>query len=323
MKAGFAIAYNKMMGHRQILALAVTLCLCVSTTGCWARRRLITRSGKSTPVALQTATEADLEKRIAEQWNAIRDFSATVDMVPALGSAEKNKITEYKEVRAYILFRKPADIRLIGLYPVVRNKAFDMVSNGTTFRLFLPSKNLFITGNNDTQTNSTNKIENLRPQHFLEALLVHPVEAGEKPALLNLTDEDNAVYILALIRRAPNGDLHVTRSVWFDRINLRMVRLLIFDETGDILTDAHYSDWKTYDGVPFPKQVVINRPRDEYSVVVTVVKMDINAGLRDGQLVLDQPEGTKLQVVGEKTQTPPAQPAPPPKPPSKKRKSDL
>lgn len=308
------------MTRRQTSTLALLVCLWLALTGCWARRRLITRSGKSTPVVLQTATEADLEKRIAQEYDAIHDFSATVDMVPALGSVEKSKITEYKEVRAYILFRKPSDIRLIGLYPVVRNKAFDMVSNGTSFKLFLPSKNLFITGNNDTKTNSANKIENLRPQHFLEALLVHPVEPGERPALLNLTDEDNAAYILALIRTAPDGAFHITRSVWFDRTNLNLVRLIIFDDAGNILTDARYQEWKTYDGVPFPKQVVINRPRDEYSVVVTVVKMDIDKGVRDDQFALDQPEGTKLQIVGEKGTRPPAQTPPPAKPPSKKRK---
>ena len=312
-----------MMTRRQTSALALAVCLWLVSTGCWARRRLITRSGKSSPVALQTATMAELEKRITQEYDAIHDFSATVDMVPALGSVEKSRITEYKEVRAYILFRKPSNIRLIGLYPVVRNKAFDMVSNGTSFKLFLPAKNLFITGNNNTKTNSTNKIENLRPQHFLEAMLVHPVEADEKPALLNFTDEDNAAYVLVLTRTAPDGSLHIVRSVWFDRTNLNLVRLLIFDDTGNILTDARYQEWKTYDGVPFPKQIVINRPRDEYSVVVTVVKIDIDKGVRDDQFALEQPEGTKLQVVGEKGVTPPVQPSPATRPPSRKRKSDL
>src|SRR5579864_2098870 len=133
-----------MMPHKHNPVLALAVCLCILLSGCLARRRVITRNGKSTTQQLQTATVAELEKRIAEEYEAIHDFSATVDMVPALGSVEKAKITEYKEVRAYILFRKKADIRLIGLYPVVRNKAFDMVSNGTTFRLFLPAKNLFI-----------------------------------------------------------------------------------------------------------------------------------------------------------------------------------
>src|SRR6185295_7401484 len=111
---------------------------------------------------------------------AIRDFNSTVDMVPALGTAEKSKITEYKDVRAYILFRKPTDIRIIGLYPVVRNKAFDMVSNGIRFRVYIPSKNRFLEGSNTTQQLSENKLENLRPQHFLDALLVRPIDPASE-----------------------------------------------------------------------------------------------------------------------------------------------
>ena len=148
------------MANRQTLVPALAVCLCVFWTGCLARRRVITRDGKSTVQQLQTATEAELESRIVEQFKTIEDFSATVDMVPALGTTEKSKITEYKDVRGYILFHKPTDIRIVGLYPVVRSKAVDMVSNGSTFKLYVPAKNLFITGRNDIATHAANKIEN-------------------------------------------------------------------------------------------------------------------------------------------------------------------
>jgi outer membrane lipoprotein-sorting protein len=289
------------------------VCLCVFWTGCLARRRVITRDGKSSVQQLLTATEAELENRIAEQFKAIEDFSATVDMVPALGTTEKSKITEYKDVRGYILFHKPNEIRIVGLYPVVRSKAVDMVSDGSTFKLYVPAKSLFITGRNDVTALSTNKIENWRPQHFLEALIVHPVDPGEKPILLNLTDEDNAAYILALVHTAADGSLHIQRSVWFDRINLRIARQLIFDEGGNILTDARYSQWQIYDGVPFPKQIVLNRPRDEYSAVMTVVKMDINKGVTPDKFALEQPEGTQLRTLSENGLSP-AQPVAPQKP---------
>src|ERR1022692_4493711 len=163
---------------------------------------------------------------------------ARFDMVPALGSSEKSKITEYKDVRGYILFRKPTDIRIIGLYPLVRNKAFDMVSNGTDFRLYLPAKNRFVIGSNQLIARSQNRIENLRPQHFLEALLVAPMQPDEKTELVNLTDEDNAVYILHCVRVQPDGQIVPTRSVWFSRINLHIARQLVFDPAGNILTDA-------------------------------------------------------------------------------------
>jgi len=40
------------------------------------------------------------------------------------------------------------------------------------------------------------------------------------------------------------------------------------------------------------------------------VKMDINKGVSDDKFVLDQPEGTTLQVVGQAPAAASAQPAP-------------
>jgi len=225
-------------------------------------------------------------------------------MVPAQGSAEKNHITEYKDVRAFILFRKPADIRIIGLIPVIRNKAFDMVSNGSNFKLYLPTKSRFITGSNETNELSANKLENLRPHHFLDALMVRPLDpVGAKLLLENFTDEDNAFYIIHEIRESADGQLHLLRTVWFNRVDLHLARQLIFDSDGNILSDARYSQWKAYDNVPFPKHIEINWPREESAAVIDIVKMDINKGVTDDKFVLDQPQGTSLQILG--------QPAPP------------
>jgi hypothetical protein len=302
---------------RRVLCPLLFVCL-VSTglTSCIARRRLIARKGVSnTQQQLLTADRQSLLDSIVRQYDAVHDFNAEVDMVPALGTVEKSKITEYKEVRAYVLFRKPADIRLIGLYPVVRNKAFDMVADGDQFKLYVPSKNRFLVGKNEIETPSPNKLENLRPQHFLDAMLVKPIDtANEKVLLMNLTDEDNAFYIVPVVHENANGQLQLTRSIWFNRYNLKLARQFLFDANGNILTDARYSDWKVYDNVPFPKHIEINRPRDEYAVVIDIVKMDINKGVGTDKFALVQPEGTTLQIVG---QTPP--PTQPPAPATKGR----
>jgi len=307
------------MPSRRACALLLLLCLSgLALSSCVVRRRLITRKGAKAVPVLLTSDKQTLISRIASEFQDIHDFSATVDMTPALGSSEKSKITEYKDVRGYILLRKPADIRIIGLYPVVRNKAFDMVSNGKDFRLYLPAKNRFVIGSNLIVANSTNKIENLRPQHFLEALMVAPMQPDEKAELVNFTDEDNAAYILHLVRVQPDGEIAPTRSIWFSRINLHLARQLVYDPAGNILTDARYGDWHDYDGVSFPKTIDITRPQDEYAVVLTVVKMEINRGVSDDKFVLEQPEGTQLQVLGEAAPAPPA--APPPQAKGKKKK---
>ncbi|MGA2270880.1 MAG: DUF4292 domain-containing protein [Bryobacteraceae bacterium] len=301
------------MPFRRRPAAILLLCLIpLGLSSCLARRRLIARTGGKTAQTLLVADRSTLVDSIARQYEAIHDFNATVDMVPAVGSAEKSKITEYKDVRAFILFRKPGDIRLIGLYPVVRNTAFDMVSDGANFKLYVPARNRFLVGRNEIDQPSKNKLENLRPRHFLDALLVRPVDADRDKLLLeNFTDEDNAFYVLHVIRLNGGGQLQLDRTVWFNRYNLTLARQLIFDEAGNILTDARYTDWRRYDNVAFPKHIEINRPRDEYAVVIDIVKMDINKGVSDDKFVLDQPEGTTLQVVGEAPAPAPAKPAPP------------
>jgi len=290
---------------RHVVGVILVCSLSMAFSSCLARRRLILRKGSTAAQPLLVADQAALLEAISRQYRAVRDFSATVDMVPALGTAEKSKITEYKDVRAYILFRQPASIRLIGLYPVVRNKAFDMTSDGHRFELYVPSRDAFIEGNNEIVQRSENRIENLRPQHFVDALLVHPVDgAADKVLLENLTDEDGAFYIVHVVHEE-SGALRLDRTIWFSRVNLEIARQMIFDAAGNILTDARYSDWKSYDKVAFPKHVEINRPQDEYGVVIDVVKMDINKGVTDDKFVLEQPPGTTLRVLGQ----PPAAPA--------------
>jgi outer membrane lipoprotein-sorting protein len=309
---------------RRVPATILAVCLAsFALSSCFARRRTINRPGGKVTQTLLVADRDTLLQAIARQYNAVRDFSATVDMTPALGTAEKSRITEYKEVRGYIRFRKPGDIRIIGLVPVVRNKAWDMVSNGTDFKLYLPVRNLFLVGRNQVEKPSANKIENLRPQHFLDAMLVRPINPDtEKILLENYTDEDNAYYILHVVHLNGGGQLQLSRTIWFDRLTLQLARQLIFDESGNILTDARYAQWKAWDNVPFPKHVEINRPGDEYAVVMEMLKLDINKGVSEDQFVLEQPEGTTLQTVGQAPAPAPAPAQSKPKPatPSQGRK---
>ena len=305
------------MPLRRAAPTLLLFCLISLGLSSCAVSRGIKRLGKSAAQPLVTADKATLVAIIARNFNLIRDFNATVDMTPALGSAEKNKITEYKDVRAHILFRRPADIRILGLYPVVRGTAFDMVSNGSDFKLSIPSQNRFLVGRNEIEQRSERKLENLRPQHFLEALLVRPVADADRVLMENFTDEEDAFYILNEVQDNGGGQLLLKRAIWFSRLNLSIARQLIFDDAGNILSDTRYDQWRYFDSAPFAKHIEINRPQDEYGVVVDVVKMDINKGVTNDKFVLNQPEGSTLQLVG---QAPPPAPPAPASPPRKKNR---
>jgi outer membrane lipoprotein-sorting protein len=293
----------KLMGPGRVLVfLFLVFPMALELSSCVVKRRLIVRKGASrAQPTLLVADRAELLKRITDQFNAIQNLSATVDMTPALGTTEKSRVTEYKDVRGYLLFRKPADIRIIGLVPVLRNTAFDMVSMGATFKLSLPSRNEFIVGRNESLAPSRNKLETLRPQHFLEAVLVRPFAPDDKALLENLTDDNNAYYILHQVEETQPGMLELLRTVWFSRVDLRIARQILLDKAGNILTDARYSEWRQFDDFPFPKHIEIDRPQDEYGVVLDVVKMDINKGVSDDKFVLNQPPGSTLRTLGTAT----------------------
>jgi len=262
--------------------------------------RTIRRNGKiATPAQiLITASRDDLVARISRIYNAIQSFQATVAMTPSVGSVYKGQITEIHDVRAYVLFRKPADIRIIGQLPVVGTRAFDMVSDGRNFKFFLVSKNLFVEGSNSAPATSKNRLENLRPSAFLSSMLIRPSEPAEHPFLEDQTDEENALYILQFIHLTPDGRPSASRSVWFDRLDLSITRQVVYDGGGDIVSDTRYAKWQAYNGVIFPAHIDINRPKDGYGVVMDITQMQMNTPLPDDKFVLNKPEGAQLQVIG-------------------------
>jgi len=286
-----------------LTAPLLTLAMYSSSCGLLLRSRTILRHGK--PVAqgkgqdLLAATKETLNERIANLYNPINSFQATVDMTPSVGSVYKGQITEIKDVRAFVLFRKDADIRIIGQTPVVHTRAFDMVSNGSTFKLFISAKNLFVEGDNAAPATSKSKIENLRPDAFLSSMLIRPAAPEETTILIDQTDEDNALYVLLFLKNASSGELIASRSVWFDRLDLSIVRQIVFDTASNIVSDTRYGKWQVFDRISFPGHIDINRPQDGYGVVMDVMQMSMNKGFTDPDaFVLSRPEGAQVQVIG-------------------------
>lgn len=287
------------MGLAPSWRIAAVVCLAsLSLSSCLVRRRLVTRQGKHDTRPLRSASQDELLANIRARYDAVRSFSATLDMTPSLGSVYKGEITEFAGVRGFVLFRKPDEMRIIGLDPVIHTRAFDMVSMGQDFKVLLPSKNRFIEGRNDAPAVSKNKLENLRPIAFLQAMLIHPPDPATEVAVLeDDTDEEHALYILLILNKQ-NDRLVVARAITFDRLTLEIVRQKIFDAAAVTISDTRYSGWQMFDGISFPSSIDINRPQDGYGVVMTVTKMQMNLDLAADKFELARPEGTQLQVIG-------------------------
>lgn len=257
---------------------------------------------------LLTATLPQLVERINADAKKIQSFNATVEIATSVGGAKKGKVTEYEEIKGYILEKDPDLMRIIGLFPIVRTTAFDMVSDGKTFKLSIPPLNRFIEGPADeSAAPSTNTLENLRPHVFFDALLLHEISGDEIAVLAQSTEvvpdatKKNKSwivpdYVVDVIR--PNGNLGtLVRTITFSRTDLKPHQQMIYDKEGAVATQATYEDFRDFNGIQFPASIQINRPKEEYSIHLTIDSIKINVPLRDDQFVLNQPPGSQLKVL--------------------------
>jgi outer membrane lipoprotein-sorting protein len=252
---------------------------------------------------LKNATKQELIGYINSQAAKVQSMQATVDIDTAVGGAKKGRVTEYEQIRGFVLARKPEMLRMIGLFPIVRNRAFDMVSDGHDFKLWIPTKNRFVVGRNDViSPNPSQPLENLRPQIIYDALLLHEIGAGETAILENgtetVTDEkghksEQPDYVIDVIRSHGN-DSWLSRKIIFSRTDLHPNRQLIYDELGTLVTDARYTEYKDYDGLNFPSKIEIKRPEEEYDITLTILKPGLNQPLTDDKFVLEQPAGAQV-----------------------------
>ena len=180
-------------------ALAATLLM---TSGCLVRRETRVHPSQLPPPALE-ASLADLVARLNSTSESVRTLTATVDLEPTAGSIYSGVIKEYQDVKGFILVERPAMIRMVGQAPVVRTNIFDMVSNGEEFRLYIPPKQKFIVGKTNFRRPAKNSLENLRPQHILEALLVPGLDASNEKWFLEEAEEGTRrFYVLTIVEPA-------------------------------------------------------------------------------------------------------------------------
>jgi outer membrane lipoprotein-sorting protein len=282
-------------------------------SGCLYRTHKV-KAPEYSQAQLQQATAQQLIESINSQAAKIQTLSETVDIAASSGGAQKGKITEYQEIRGYILLRKPAMLRMIGLYPVVRNKAFDMVSDGEKFRLYIPAKNRFYVGGKDVTTPSKNTLENLRPQHIMDALLIKAIDPETEIAFLESgfetvldpktkKDVEQANYIVNVARKQPDGAWILARRIFFSRVDLTPRKQLLYDKNGNIATIATYNNYKDHDGTLFPDVIQIDRPQEEYSIQLGLVKLTLNQPLADAQFALEQPAGSTQVDLDKRTAT--------------------
>jgi hypothetical protein len=295
-----------MRGVRSGVSVALLLVL-PALNGCLWHTRKVPQA--IMPANVLSAPPEQLVDAINKQYDAIDTIKATVTFTATQGGSLKGSETTYTSFSGYILLRKAESLRVIGFLPVVHTVAFDMASDGQTFKLFIPPKSKVIEGTNAApKTPATNAFENMRPYIFVDSLLIRRI--GPEDELLPTADSKTEVnpktkklelvpeYLLTILNRQGNSNiLHAKRVIYFSRIDLRPIEEDIYDQSGQIQTQTTYGPLQKFGAELFPGTITIKRPLDQYQILVTFQKVAVNQPLTDDQFQLTIPEGTAVQKL--------------------------
>lgn len=295
----------------RILRAFSIVCVLAATglTGCFRTTQIVQRT--QAPDIYRSTSVENLEKIISDRDTSIKTLNASVLLIASTGGGKEGKVVHYTSFKGYIFVRKPHDLRVIMLVPVLGSRGLDMVSNGDTFTLMHATGghgDVWIQGSNTVTTPSKNGLENLRPPVFFDSLLVPGVRADE---YVSLSESERVLappskhqpaieepdYDLAVLKKEAGNALHLERLVHFSRVTLLPFQQDIYNDKGEAETIATYDKYQDFNGIQFPMMIDIKRPLDEYELKLQITKLSLNQPLENDQFELKIPAGVTVQTM--------------------------
>jgi outer membrane lipoprotein-sorting protein len=285
------------------------LAMMAGLTGCFSTTRIVPKT--QAPDMYRSTSVENLEKQLADRDGLLKTLNAQVLITASTGGAKEGKVTEYTSFKGYIFVRRPQDLRVIMQLPVLGSRALDMVSDGSTFTLVHATAghgDVWMTGSNTVTQPSKNGLENLRPPVFLDSLLVPAVSKDEYVSLTESTrvlkEEskhhdvvEEPDYDLTVLKLKSDHTLQPERVIHISRVTLLPFEQDVYDDRGQVVTRALYDNYQTAGELPFPRLITIQRPLDEYSLKIEVMKLMVNEPFDEDQFELKPPAGATVKAM--------------------------
>ncbi len=257
------------------------------------------------PAEVETVTPEALVKQVNDRWDALNNLTAKVEIQATELKTAEGLARDYPSCTGFIVMRKPNMLRVLGTYFGV--KIFDMASDGSNFKLAIPSKNLVIEGFNTVQQKSANQWENLRPGFFLDAIDVRGLDPDNEYMVSGETEtvEDAAKkhlyiepeYKLSVMRRKTQVENLPVRVITFHRDDMQPYEQDVYDSSGNLETQVSYSNYTAFEAGKYPSRVIIKRPQEGIQLVLTVERVQENVNLPDSEFEVSIPDGAKVEQL--------------------------
>jgi len=293
------------MRIRQALAVGLVT-LAPALTGCLTHIRTVPKTRPAEVV--MSATLDQLLSQVETRFNEIHSLNASVEIVASEGGARQGQIKELPSFSGYIFLRKPEDMRVLLRVPFLGSVGLDMVSDGKTWKLWVPKRNIAMTGNSEVAPSSQHGLESLRPKVIFDSLLVRGLTPDQ---IVDLTQDSRIIpdpkdkkqlveepdYELTILEPPQSNIAHTLRVIHIGRSTLLPYQQDIYDENGHVVTQAFYSNYQIFGDIQFPMKIEIKRPQDQYGLAITITKLTVNQKVEDDQFELKFPEGFPVKTM--------------------------
>ena len=232
---------------------------------------------------------------VNKRYEQVNSLTATVDFAASVGGAHAGKQTDYTSIHGFILFRKP------------RDAAGDRTGAGDSHHRVQPgqqrqhlhadhsAQEQSHPGSTSVTTKAANPLENLRPQVFLDSIVIRGIAADRIVSLTTSSTTTLDPKTKQLIE-TPQYDLTVlnpgrgdpppglpqvdkpSRVIHFSRIDLMPIGQDVYNSDGAPETKVSYGPYQDFNGVSFPSTITIDRPLEEYRITLTVEKVICQRG---------------------------------------------
>jgi outer membrane lipoprotein-sorting protein len=293
---------------KQGRALTAAFLLLLTATGCRVKTEVRVPVAPKIAAA-KTATLQELLAMLQGYRAKITTLSSrSVKVSLTLAKAESGKAQVYHSAPGYILLRQPSDMLLNVQVPLTKTTAVELLSRGDQFELWSPRDNKLYVGRNsakgfEVEEDGQAMAFTARPIHIMDAILPHAVVLSQQDMRISKIEEEDSeakYYVLTLYQETGSPELRVLRRLWIERSQMVLAKDETFTESGQLAGIVRYFDPGTFDGLQLPREIVIDRPLDGYSLRLRFSDWRINPGLEDSAFVLNPPPEAKRIILKEK-----------------------
>lgn len=276
-------------------------------TGCLTHSHSVLKTHP--PDIVRNATLDQLLDDTNQRYGKLDSMTLSVQISTSTGGSTQGVVTESISFKGFIIIGKPEMIRVLLQVPLLNSAALEMVSDGSSFRMFIPPKRCAIVGSDVSQP-SQKGLYSLRPAVILDSLLINGRGNNE---VVSMTQDSRVIanpekrkdyiqepdYDIEFLSQPEGPVARTLRVLHISRTNLLPYRQDIYNSDGKVATQATYSNYQRFGNIDFPTRIVIQRPLDELGLTIVVTKATFNQKLQSDEFDLQIPPGTATQNMDD------------------------